>query len=557
MKWYMVAVLLVGALSCTDSNAPIPPVVPPPAPPPVPPPPPPATSFAVRPALDTALINESVLFVAERTDSTVDQWTVSDSSIARLTPMDRGRALLLARRPGTVTITARREADSGQATLIIPPFAIKPVLDTATVGQLLTYEANQWPYDSIHWSFSDSSLVYLRGAVNYSAGVAARAAGTVIITAAHQGDTARATLVIRQPQPGEWETNDFGLLDNHVSMANAINDDGTVVGVSNRGGFVYRDGAMRRLPGVGTYDVSPQAIGPSGTIAGIVYHGATNQNVVAIWDTPEAAPRLLLGQEYEYPQIIGVNDRGDVLVSVNYQVGEYPSYHRAVLWRDGVRVDLGDLSDTLAHPWTDANAWNTSGQIVGRSQVRARSVIGTEYGDVPGLFHPYLWENGVIRDLGTLEPLPCPVPATATDCSWGEAVDINAQGVVVGNANGADGKTRAFIWENGAIRDLGVSPGHNTAALAINDRGQVLGTIDSYTMFLWENGAAQVIGAGTNFYAWLLGPNGEAIGFGIWQDGRLTDLGGGYPNAVNSRGEIVGFSGYNPYARATLWRKKP
>src|SRR4051812_12341045 len=341
MKRYLLAALLAGAVACSDSNAPSvggpppPPAPPPPAPPP--PPPPPPSSFGIRPALDTVLIGEYVQFVAERADSTVDQWTVSDSSLARLIPMERGRALLVARLPGTVVIKARRQGDSGQATFIIPPFAIKPVLDTVTVGQLVTYEANQWPYDSIHWSFSDPSLVYLRGSVNYSAGVAARAAGTVTITAAHHGDTAHATLVIREPQPGEWETIDFGLLDDHVSMARAINDAGTIVGYSGEsGGFIYKDGAMRQLPKADSHAAAPDAISPSGRIAGIVYNGATNQNVVAVWDSPDAAPRLLLGNAYEFPEIIGVNDRGDVLVSINKQRGEYPFQYRAVLWRDGV-----------------------------------------------------------------------------------------------------------------------------------------------------------------------------------------------------------------------------
>ena len=550
-----------GALACSDSSAPKVVQTPPPAPPP---PAPAPAAFAIRPALDTALIGEYVLFVAERADSTVDQWTVSDSSLARLVPMERGRALLLARLPGTVTIKARRQEDSGQATLIIPHFAIKPILDTVTVGQLVTYEANQWPYDSIHWSFSDSSLVYLRGSVNYSAGVAARAAGTVTITAAHHGDTAHATLVIREPQPGEWETIDFGLLDDHVSMARAINDAGTIVGyLGVSGGFIYKDGAMRQLPKADGHASAPEAISPSGRIAGIVYNGATNQNVVAVWDSPDAAPRLLLGNAHEFPEIIGVNDRGDVLVSIKKQVGEYPFQYRAVLWRDGVRVDLGDLGDTTLHNrWTYANAWNAKGQIVGRSQVRDRSVIGTEYGSVPGLFHPYLWENGVMRDLGVLAPLPCPTsaPATATDCNWGEALDINDNGVVVGNANGTDGKTRAFIWENGVMRDLGVAPGHSTAVVGINDRGQVLGTIDMYIPFFWENGASQIISDG-NLYARALGPNGEVIGFArgggvVWQNGRLTVLGEGDPQAINSRGEIVGFSGWNSFTRATLWRRK-
>src|SRR5947207_2168597 len=148
----LVASVAVGALACSDTRIPtIQPVPPPP-----PPPPPPPTSFAIRPALDTALIGEYVEFVAQRADSTVDLWTVSDSSVARLVPMERGRALLVARRPGTVTIKATRQGDSGQATLTIPPLAITPILDTITVGEQLTFEANQ-SNDAIQWSSSDSA----------------------------------------------------------------------------------------------------------------------------------------------------------------------------------------------------------------------------------------------------------------------------------------------------------------------------------------------------------------------------------------------------------------
>ena len=104
------------------------------------------------------------------------------------------------------------------------------------------------------------------------------------------------------------------------------------------------------------------------------------------------------------------------------------------------------------------------------------------------------------------------------------------------------------------------APGHSTAVVGINDRGQVLGTIDMYIPFFWENGASQIISDG-NLYARALGPNGEVIGFArgggvVWQNGRLTVLGEGDPQAINSRGEIVGFSGWNSFTRATLWRRK-
>ena len=137
---------------------------------------------------------------------------------------------------------------------------------------------------------------------------------------------------------------------------------------------------------------------------------------------------------------------------------------------------------------------------------------------------------------------------------------INSSGIVVGTATDAQGTPRAFIWENGVMRDLGVAPGHITRALAINDRGQVMGSIDGgCTTFFWENGQTQIVGpicpAG-------LSPNGEVIGRGgghafLWQAGRLIDLGRGEPRAINGRSEVVGWSGCCSYTRPMLWRKKP
>jgi probable HAF family extracellular repeat protein len=283
-----------------------------------------------------------------------------------------------------------------------------------------------------------------------------------------------------------------------------------------------------------------------------------------VWDTPDALPRQLALETDEQGDVVGVNQRGDVLFTAPTRPGDTALRSRAVLWRDGVSVDLGSLGDSTVAPWTEANAWNAKGQVVGRSQVRNRE-------DVTGAlnwpcairrecFHPVLWENGVMRDLGVLAPSPCLPGGTAADCSWGNAVDINNQGVVVGTVNGADFTTRAFIWENGVMRDLGVDPGHYTSAKAINDRGQVLGISETYGVFLWENGQIQSTGLR---YATALGPNGEVIGGTVcadgrafcasfWQAGQLTDLGEGDAFAVNGNGEVVGRSG----SRAMLWRKK-
>ena len=389
----------------------------------------------------------------------------------------------------------------------------------------------------------------------YWARVIGLAAGTVTITAIHQGDTAHATLVIRETQPGEWEAIPLDLQDAVSGWAQEINDDGTIVGRlwngSSGSGFIYKDGPMHKLPASGSYLDDPMAISPSGKIAGIAYGEYDDDTShVVIWDTPTATPRRL---DKRIENVIGITDRGDVLITTwsgNYKMAPH---FRAVLWRDNLRVDLGDLSDsTVADPSTYAKAWNSRGQIVGWSHVTEVSHTNTSNWDPTDVRHAFLWENGVMRDLGVLTPLPCPYVETPADCAWSEARDINADGVVVGVA-GVAGATydfqRAFIWENGVMRDLGVAPGHFTQALAINDRGQVLGTVDG-SAFLWENGQTQIIGEG---YPTALGPNGEVVLHGtIWEAGRWSKLGEGTVSAFNSQGEAVGMSG----TRAMLWRKK-
>ena len=115
--------------------------------------------------------------------------------------------------------------------------------------------------------------------------------------------------------------------------------------------------------------------------------------------------------------------------------------------------------------WTYPLAWNERGQIVGTSFVRH---VSPTY----EIFRPFIWEAGVMRDLGVLGDLTC--GDAQADCAGGQAVDINAQGTVVGTVTGPAGLDRAFIWQDGVMHDLGAFEGHSTWAIAINDRGQVL-----------------------------------------------------------------------------------
>lgn len=211
-------------------------------------------------------------------------------------------------------------------------------------------------------------------------------------------------------------------------------------------------------------------------------------------------------------------------------------------------VDLGSLGGRGAG---EATAINDEGYVVG-------------YSAAPGGTHPFLWHDGVMTDLGVLEP----------DAPYAAASDINSQHEVVGSCDVAGGTAmHAFLWRRGVLTDLGTLGGTYSVATAINDRGQVVGTSSTadgaWHGFIWEHGRMTDLGVdsvtGVDNRGDIIGNMNFPTGYHgyLMSRGKVTDLGvlpGGSQSeahAINNRGEVVGDadSAAHPGARgAFTWR---
>ena len=137
-----------------------------------------------------------------------------------------------------------------------------------------------------------------------------------------------------------------------------------------------------------------------------------------------------------------------------------PTAHASVAGYE--TLDLGTFGGVSAAP-ADIN---DRGQVVGVARAIGAQV-GDDYGR-HGFDHAFLWDNGVLRDLGTL-----------SGDRGSEARKINNDGIIAGSSWWADYATSAgTVWANGdAVRLQPAPPGderEKAAAVAINSAGDIL-----------------------------------------------------------------------------------
>lgn len=254
--------------------------------------------------------------------------------------------------------------------------------------------------------------------------------------------------------------------------------------------FLWDFGVMVPRPTLGGTNSTFGAINNFGEIAGIAENGhhdpncpstaAVNGTGPLFFDFEAVVWGPLPHQIRELPPLPGdtvgmafaINDSSQVVGALgtcaNTVLPGFATAPHAVLWeRDGIAHSLPNLGGlapdtTVLGVGNVAEAINNHGIIAGQSTLPNNKV-----------WHPVLWENDKISDLGVL-------PGDLV----GAALNINDRGEVVGASISAPGPSsgnpRAFLWRNGVMTDLNTlipanSPLYLLTAFAINDSGEIVG----------------------------------------------------------------------------------
>jgi probable HAF family extracellular repeat protein len=234
--------------------------------------------------------------------------------------------------------------------------------------------------------------------------------------------------------------------------------------------FMWQNGQMVPLPTLGGINGWATEINSSGMVGGTAETATVDPNCPApqkyqfkpaVWING-AVQALPTGNDAD-GVVTAVNDRGDAsgasgsCVPLNPILLMYLNPTHALLWRNGVAIDLGNLGgmyNNLPH------GMNNLGQVVGESDLAGDQTA-----------HAFLASPGTkMQDLGVVG-----------NDYYSFGFGINDAGEIVGLSANADFSViRAFIRQNGALVDLNtLVTGNNSlyllTACFVNSKGQITG----------------------------------------------------------------------------------
>ena len=238
--------------------------------------------------------------------------------------------------------------------------------------------------------------------------------------------------------------------------------------------FIWQNGKMSVLKRLGGVNGVATQIDAGGLVAGYAENTTIDPSCPApqkyqfkpvVWSRG-GVEALSTGNDLE-GVALAINDAGTVVGSSGSCAAFNPVWLwnfqpvHALLWKNGVATDLGNLGGSLNNFAHDVN---NRDEVVGSSDVAANKTS-----------HAFLWTTATkMRDLGTVKD-------KLNHDTFSVGLGINKDGQIVGVSANADFTiVRAFFRENGVLVDLnslvsGSTPLHLMTACSINDRGQIIG----------------------------------------------------------------------------------